>query len=141
MRGRAFDLAVAIKRRTIYHLHEAILNAAPSEMVTEDQEAHRVQVSTLEEANLVGSKAEHQFSAEMHWPVIDIDVPIAAVPSKTEGHYHLYIEKAISWPHYMLLLTVMAQAGIVEWGYLNASIARGQTFVRLPKEEGGEETQ
>lgn len=68
----------------------------------------------------------------MHRPILDIDFPIYAIPSSTPGHYHLYIDKPMSKSDYMKLLATLAEVGIIEQGYYNASRMRGYTMVRLP---------
>lgn len=68
----------------------------------------------------------------MHMPVLDIDIPAALVDSTTPGRHHLYIDAQMSWETYVRLLDVMAEAGILEIGYVKASIERGFTAVRLP---------
>ena len=67
-----------------------------------------------------------------HTPVLDIDVPAALVPSSTPGKHHLYLDVPMTWETYVKLLDVMAEAGILEPGYVGASKARGFTAVRLP---------
>jgi hypothetical protein len=85
------------------------------------------------EANLVGSRLDSwHLSPELHAPVLDIDLPCRLEPSTTPGHFHLYIDKAMKWPDYERLLTVLAEVGIIEPGYADASIRRRQTFVRKP---------
>lgn len=59
----------------------------------------------------------------IHWPFRVVD-------SSTAGHSHLYIDREMSWPQYENLLEVMATVGLVENGYLEASKARGQSFLR-----------
>lgn len=68
----------------------------------------------------------------MHKPVLDLDMPCKLIPSSTPGHFHLYIDQAMSWDAYRALLHALAAAGLIEQGYLNASLARGHTAVRLP---------
>ena len=68
----------------------------------------------------------------MHAPCIDIDVPVTVAPSSTPGHGHLYIDVPMTWADYERLLTVMAEVGIVEEGYLRASLTRKATHLRLP---------
>lgn len=68
----------------------------------------------------------------MHRPVLDIDIPVKVVPSGTPGHCHLFIDIAMSWADYEKLLWALAAAGIVEEGYVHASVRRGHTSVRLP---------
>lgn len=67
-----------------------------------------------------------------HAPVLDIDLPARLVPSSTEGHSHLYFDVAVPWPAYKKLLFALLECGLVEPGYVNASIERGATFVRKP---------
>ena len=67
-----------------------------------------------------------------HTVMLDIDHPVRLVPSSTEGHYHLYIDHPIKEQVYFDLLRTMALAGVIEWGYYEASRARGGTHLRLP---------
>lgn len=67
-----------------------------------------------------------------HRPMLDLDFPAAVLPSSTEGHCHLYIDKALTWEQYEKLLDVMAEIGLLEEGYVRASKARKCTFLRLP---------
>lgn len=69
---------------------------------------------------------------EPHLPVIDIDFPIAAVPSSTPGHFHLYIEKPTTFEAFESLLYAMVEAGWVEEGYYRAFQRRNYTVVRKP---------
>lgn len=66
----------------------------------------------------------------MHAPVIDFDIPISVVPSSQLGHYHLYIDKAISWSSYKRILNALASAGLVEPSYVEHSIRKGFSAVR-----------
>lgn len=86
------------------------------------------------EPNLLGSRIEDQdpFLHEddvMHLPCIDIDHPCEWVPSETPGHGHLYIDKPMKWSTYRDLLWALHHAGLVEKGYVQASLKRQQTFV------------
>lgn len=83
-----------------------------------------------------------------HTVVLDIDHPAWLVKSTTPGHYHLYIDvtqpngtAGINWADYSYLLHALGRAGVIEDGYVNASLQRGHTDVRLPwvkKPEAGE---
>lgn len=86
------------------------------------------QVSTLDEANLIVSLTEDGY----HAPVIDFDLPLEVVPSSTPGHSHLYINHLMTWETYQELLVALVKAGLVEDGYVKASVARGFTSVRPP---------
>ncbi|MFY1688195.1 hypothetical protein [Plantactinospora sp. WMMB782] len=85
-------------------------------------------VADVEKANLITSMV----SGRMHKPVIDLDLPARLVPSSTEGHFHLYIDQAVPWEAYVKLLEALADAGLVEPGYVRSSIARGFSAVRPP---------
>lgn len=67
-----------------------------------------------------------------HRPVLDLDFPAHVVPSSTPGHGHLYLDKVLKWSDYVKVLEVLGEVGILEPGYVSASIAREFTSVRLP---------
>jgi hypothetical protein len=87
-------------------------------------------VGSAGQADIVTSITESD--PYIHTVVLDIDMEAKLVPSSTEGHYHLYIDKTMGWDKYVRLLEALAEAGILEPGYVGASIARGFTAVRLP---------
>ncbi len=68
----------------------------------------------------------------MHYPVFDVDLPIQLVPSTTEGHFHVYIDHPIRLKPYLKLLDALAEAGIVQKGYVASTRHRGFSCVRLP---------
>lgn len=67
-----------------------------------------------------------------HRPVIDLDFETKLIPSSTPGHYHLYLDRNLSWNDYKTLLLALADAGIISRGYAVASIERGHSCVRVP---------
>lgn len=73
----------------------------------------------------------------LHRPVLDLDMNAALIPSATEGHFHLYIDHLVSWESYERLLEAMAECGILEQGYVDASIDRGYSSARLPTKPKG----
>lgn len=88
-------------------------------------------------AEIVSSKIANQalfnFPGESkHKILLDIDHNALLVPSSTEGHWHLYIDHTISWKKYCALLLALAEAGVIEDGYAQASIRREQTHLRVP---------
>lgn len=95
----------------------------------DDYESAHVETENIGEAHIVLS-----FSKEtrVHRPVLDIDFPVAVLPSSTPGHFHLYIDKPLSWSKYRRLLMALADAGIIEDGYASVSMDREYTSVRLP---------
>lgn len=90
----------------------------------ETSPAHRVRA--LHQANLVGSK----LADGRHAPALDLDVPAKLIPSRTEGHSHLYIDVPMSWRQYRRLLKALAKAGVIEPGYYQASVKKGGSFLR-----------
>lgn len=67
-----------------------------------------------------------------HRPILDLDFDAHLVPSSSAAHHHLYLDKVLTWSDYVKLLDVLAEVGIIEPGYRDASIAREFTSVRLP---------
>lgn len=83
-------------------------------------------------SEIVGMPAHHKV-------VLDLDGPCRLIPSTTEGHFHLIIDKTLTWHQYESLLWSLANVGIIEEGYYQAAKSREATFIRLPwikKEEG-----
>lgn len=67
-----------------------------------------------------------------HAVTLDIDHQVTVVPSSTPGHFHLYIDVPMDWDTYTELLMVMAKAGIIGPGYVDHSVNRGATALRMP---------
>lgn len=96
----------------------------------------------LDEAEVVTSYAGHDLPldlAPLHRPVLDIDFPAALLPSTTPGHFHLFLDKKLTWEKYARLLSALADAGIIEEGYEDASYNRQFSSVRLPWVKKNEE--
>ena len=87
-------------------------------------------VDNVYDANIVTSELKD--GSGLHSVVLDIDMDAELVPSSTPGHFHLYIDKAMTWEQYQMLLSTLSAVGIIEPGYEGASNARGFTAVRLP---------
>jgi hypothetical protein len=89
----------------------------------------------IEESNVVSSEIcgrDARGLAGQHTLMLDLDVPAVLIPSSTPGHSHLYVDFAIPWDRYEKLLRALADCGIVEPGYVFASIERKHTALRLP---------
>lgn len=91
-----------------------------------------VPTDELDKAEVVTSEVAEGGFKGLHRPVLDIDIPATIIPSSTPGHGHLYINRTLTWGQYEKLLTVLAEVGIIEQGYADASIDRKHTAVRLP---------
>jgi hypothetical protein len=72
------------------------------------------------------------FDQPLHNVVLDLDLSATLLPSSTPGHFHLFIERPMTWETYLNLIDAMVAAGLVEPGYRDASATRGHTAVRLP---------
>jgi hypothetical protein len=79
-----------------------------------------------------GSDRVYWDSTNTHQLMIDIDVPAYLLPSSTPGHSHLYIDQSMDTEEWLALLIALRNAGIIESGYVGASIKRGYTALRLP---------
>ncbi|QDF16046.1 hypothetical protein SEA_LILYLOU_18 [Microbacterium phage LilyLou] len=66
-----------------------------------------------------------------HKVVFDIDWPIDVIQS-SPGKGHLYIDKEMSWSTLIMLMAAFVEAGLMEPGFMYASIQRGYTSVRVP---------
>lgn len=84
--------------------------------------------SDYSKANLVTSRT----MTLLHLPVIDIDLPCKLEPSTSDNCYHLYINKEVKWEDYIEMLQAMAKCGIVQQGWVNATVHRGYSAVRKP---------
>lgn len=102
--------------------------------------------ASIEDADLISSKVVNPTltrdsifnwenepqPTETHKLVLDLDIPAKLIPSSTEGHFHLYIDKEIPAAEYWDLVQAFVDAGLVEPGYQAASERRGYTSARLP---------
>lgn len=86
----------------------------------------------IHKANLITSKFVTAFGTEYHAPVLDIDFEAELIPSSTEGHYHLFLDRAMSKELYFELLDVLARVGILQYGFVEGAKKRGASSVRLP---------
>jgi hypothetical protein len=130
-------------RRQRYQLDN--LNSTP---VASDASYETVKQSRLDgkhrpdpEGNLISSVIDRPHDDRRpdrsdHWPVIDLDLPHLYVPSRTEGHGHLYLMPNIPLTHaeYKELLTALRKARIIGEGNLHQFNIDGSTCARLPKD-------
>lgn len=77
-------------------------------------------------ANLVGSLC----ADGSHMPALDIDLPCELIPSTTKGHFHLYIDKPMSFMVYKKLVQAFIDAGIVEPNIMKYMELNGMTTLR-----------
>lgn len=102
----------------------------------ENWDDNRVEATITEGANLVSSNQVNGWLSpqlsEYHAVLLDLDVPAFLVPSTRPGHSHLYIDVAVPEEKYFALIDQLADCGVIERGYANASKKKGGTFLRLP---------
>lgn len=128
----------------------ATLEGGDSKSFEGEPDRHKI-LSELTESNIVGSevlgstykhpgifaadnnKFDKLYTGEkMHKPVLDIDLPICAEESSTEGHWHLIIDKEMPESIYFELLDAMLKANILEKGFVDAAKSRGASWIRTP---------
>lgn len=105
----------------------------------QDDDAY--EVTTASELRHTAPLAESQvWSSEIatgpdrgrHVLAIDVDHRCRIIPTSTPGHFHLVIDKVMDWAELQEILVALANAGIVEQGYLDASVRRRAAHLRLP---------
>lgn len=101
----------------------------------------REEIPTLAGAEAVGSKIHEpeliiedgQLKWEqLHTVALDIDCGAILIPSSTPGHGHFMAHVTCTWEDYAEFLRAAAKIGLIEEGYLNASLERRETYLRLP---------
>lgn len=105
-------------------------NAAHS-FQDQERERHRgTEVTDLIDAQVVTS--ETLANPFLHKVLLDLDVPAVLIPSTTPGHSHLYIDVDVPWEKLVDMLDAMAEAGVLEKGFVKAARARGFSTLRTP---------
>jgi hypothetical protein len=102
---------------------------------TDYNDMDRTRVGGWDGANAVSSEihSNNQGNAGKHAVLLDIDLPADLLKSSGGAdRFHLYIDTALPWRKYKLLLRVLAYCGIIEKGYYKASKRRKATFLRTP---------
>lgn len=117
---RIFYFSKAMHDREMF---ESVEEAAAYGCMARDEERW---ISNMDDANLVASKT----TDGKHAPVIDLDFPCRLIRSRSDGNYHLYLDRETTWWRFRLVLWAMKVAGFVQPGYYRASVRRGMTFVR-----------
>lgn len=87
------------------------------------------------DADLVSS--EVMYAPGYHTLMLDIDYHCAVIPSSTEGHHHLYLDKLLEWSAVQEILEVLAKHGVIEHEYADMSIRDKATFLRVPWRKKG----
>lgn len=73
------------------------------------------------------------FASEYGDGGIVLACPARLVPSSTNGHFHLYLDRYLAWDDYRSFLEELENTGIIEAGFCDMAIERGQSMVRVPQ--------
>ncbi|WGM21837.1 hypothetical protein QEH68_06595 [Paenarthrobacter sp. OM7] len=126
---------LAVRTEPVYNKDGDLTDEELKHLASEgDYDADTEFVDEPDDAEVVLSLTGQKIgdTVPLHRPVFDVDFPVSAIPSSTPGHFHLYLDKELTWLQYRRLLEALNFAGIIEGGYLQASVARGFTSVRMP---------
>jgi hypothetical protein len=133
------NLARSIATRQWRHVEQWTVNSEEPEDLEKNDSPP---LADLNEANVVTS--ENPYYEEInkirgddsytykHLPVFDLDCRHSYIPSTTPGHGHLFLDVSLTQEEFEKLLKVLAEVGILDHGYVNASLRRGYSAVRLP---------
>lgn len=86
---------------------------------------------------LVSSVVGSLEGRHVHAPVIDIDFHARLEPSSTPGHFHLYLDRPVTWRAYKRILRSMVKAGLVDKEWYRLAKFRRMTVVRGPGSRKG----
>ena len=106
-------------------------NMTSEDTILESDNGCRTEVPA-EEANCISSVFSEGDNMRFHRPAIDLDMEAHLVPSRTPGHYHLYLDNTMYHEDYVALIEALVIAGIVNKGVIARLEKDGATFLRLP---------
>jgi hypothetical protein len=124
---RFYETPQPTVQRTFWTTERVLVKEGNDYCRTTREQENRVQVPPAE-AQLTSSLLRDG----QHAPALDLDFPCRLVPSSTPGHFHLYIDKPMSWRKYKKLMKALVKAGLLEKGYYRASVAREGSDLRMP---------
>ena len=88
-----------------------------------------IKVDDATKANLVSSKIGGK---RKHKVILDLDYEASLIPSSTEGHFHLYLDKELNEEQMEKLVDVLEEVGIIATGNANQWRRSRAMFLRLP---------
>lgn len=110
------------------HYHS---NAIESDTYVTPEDEIRQAVTDPKDANLISS--EHRApGSKFHYLMLDLDIPHQYIPSSTEGHGHLIIEKVMHEDTMWKILDMLVKAGILQEAFVTLAKRRGAVFLRHP---------
>jgi hypothetical protein len=100
-------------------------------------QSDEIKEAPLSESNCVTSKVPPpmpgiELAFDYHRPLLDLDMRCLLIESTTPGHYHLYIDKVLTWEQYKEVLEVFGRVGILQRGFVDAAMRRKRTQLRTP---------
>lgn len=69
---------------------------------------------------------------DRHIIILDLDFPVTLIPSKTPGHNHLYIPKAVTKEQYRNILAALVEADLVQQIWAENLDTNGSTYLEIP---------
>ena len=136
------------------NLHTAVVEFGLGDSATKElgKELIHADHVSLEEANALGSyivgsaqpktvtdawddriqRTELEKRDGKHRVLLDLDVPHVYVPSTTDGHGHLVIDVPQDWTNLCKLLQLLGDMHILQYGSVDATFSRGETWLRTP---------
>lgn len=144
-----------IAKRVIGHwvnVHTAVVEFGLGDSATKElgKELIHADNVVIDEANAIGSyvngtaviQLENQWDDRtqlpldkktgMHRVLLDLDCDHMYVPSSTPGHGHLLINVPQKWSTLKELLQLLGDMGILQYGFVDATTSRGETWLRAP---------
>lgn len=70
-----------------------------------------------------------------HRVLLDLDCQHVYVPSSSTGHGHLIIDVPQDWSNLCKLLQLLGDMHILQYGFVDATFSRGETWLRTPGTE------
>ena len=67
-----------------------------------------------------------------HRVLLDLDCSHVYIPSSTPGHGHLVIDVPQSWENLNKLLQLLGDMHILQYGFVDATLSRGESWLRAP---------
>jgi len=137
------------------NLHAAVVEFSIGDSAANELGSERIVADhvPLEEANAFGSyivgSAEPKTVTTNFWDdrtdhveldkrdgkhriLLDLDCPHLYVQSSTPGHGHLVIDVPQDWSNLKQLLQLLGDMGVLQYGYVDATFNRGETWLRTP---------
>ena len=129
---RPYSLAENFAMRIVAHFAQGD-ELAKFDQTDRHYGKHIMDVDVGHPANCITSGPRVGDLEALHLPMLDDDGGrFRVAPSRTAGHQHVYIDKAITWKNYVRLLELLAELGLVDETWARLSISQGAATLRYP---------